>query len=476
MDGFFFLKQNSDVAIYGAGALGRQIYERICGNYNVVALLDQKAENLPTFKVPVWKPDISLSKNLGKNVTIIVCVHNGAWHNEIADELYMLGFDRILFLPFFEKFDSQRAFMMKSAYNMWLEEEYEKISCYPIPLYPSMKRKEQPWIRSGEKYVVAYVSAELLYSHHKPFEYEKCKVEKKFEKYLSVPMILLEPYVELFNYLDNGMGDFELYFDFVKESTQGTGRIEKEKLLKDRVTLYKMLECELLQGKSCMEQSPVDVEWNEKGYFNIIDGHHRTVFYFTKKMYKIPVRMRSCDFVKWQSSMASINENIKIGENGCIEKLLLFQRYLGLRNWEKLSFAEIGGYNGYFSYNFYLMGVKNVMLADSRNLYKEDISETYKVPQKTAEIFRVIDIRELKKESEIFNVVCICNAFNVDELDDIVSFLDNNVSDIILWESKHNASLERNYVIANTKFKKYHKLGLDCLSGEEKEIGVFLAE
>ena len=101
MEDIFYLKNNVDVVIYGAGELGRNIYEKISHKYNVVAMVDRNSRNLSGFKVPILQPDENSLKNVSRKTVVIVCVHNGAWHNEIAKKMAQIGFEQILFLPFF---------------------------------------------------------------------------------------------------------------------------------------------------------------------------------------------------------------------------------------------------------------------------------------------------------------------------------------------------------------------------------------
>ena len=48
-------------------------------------------------------------------------------------------------------------------------------------------------------------------------------------------------------------------------------------------------------------ESSAYVRWNEKGYFNIIDGHHRASYLAYKGYQLIPVRMDKGDFLKWEN-------------------------------------------------------------------------------------------------------------------------------------------------------------------------------
>ncbi|MFR2694497.1 MAG: hypothetical protein ACLTBV_31760 [Enterocloster bolteae] len=72
-----------------------------------------------------------------------------------------------------------------------------------------------------------------------------------------------------------------------------------ELLIEKRFREFEIMQHELNCGMDFFINHPAKAKWNSKGYFNLIDGHHRTTFLYYSGITKIPVQITRGDYESW---------------------------------------------------------------------------------------------------------------------------------------------------------------------------------
>ncbi len=299
----FSLKKDSKVFIYGAGALGRRIRSYIGDYYHFEGYIDQKKDSINLAGCGDLVYGLEDLNILSKDICVIVCVHNGLWHRNICDELYNRGVDNILFLAVGDTFDYSQSQQMNEKYSIFMSQTFD-IS--DIPKYGSMCKQKNvddyPILYQSGDFVTLLYPIELLYSDNANLEeaHNFRKITDQHRKYVDKPMTSHAPYLDLFRYMMFG-GDYPAAFIELYRNMNNSTHMTDEEFLDSKWKIYNLLEKEYLKGWGYLKYSPIYASWNENGYANIRDGHHRAAFYYLKGMRRIPVRLSKEDYVKFQS-------------------------------------------------------------------------------------------------------------------------------------------------------------------------------
>lgn len=299
----FSLKKGSRILIYGAGALGKRIRSLIGDYYDFLGYVDQNKEIISFNGSDNLVYGLNDLNTLSKDVSVIICVHNGLWHQDICEDLYNRGFDNILFLAVGDIFDFSQSQRMNEKYNAFMS---QVLNIEDIPKYGSMNRRkyvnDYPVLYQSGDYVTLLYPIELLYSDNaNPDEaHNYHKITDCHRKYLDKPMTAYAPYLDLFKYMMFG-GDYPTEFIELFRDINNSTHMTEEDFLDSKWAIYNLLEKEYLKGWEYLRYSPIYASWNENGYANIRDGHHRAAFYYLKGMRKVPVRLSKEDYLKFQN-------------------------------------------------------------------------------------------------------------------------------------------------------------------------------
>lgn len=491
--GEFSLDKGKSVLIYGAGALGREIYNKIRDVYCVQCFIDRRTDVGKEMAIPVR--DLEHISEYG-NCVVVVCVHDGNWHYEIAENLYKHGFEQILFLALSDAYKKREALLMNKMYNLFIEGQFDCL--VGIPCYSEMKRNafEENIIRKNDEFVTAYCNKEMLYSYNKVDEHQKGKVSTEIISYMNLPIMVYKPYIELFRFFMYGEGDCELYIRNMRQLNNSFVMTEEE-FLKSQYSVYQLLEREYEKGLDAFQYAPIDVKWNARGYFNVIDGHHRCAFYCLKGMQSIPVRMTREDYDIWVNESCLKKLKKILLRDGFIpsvrinhpmlqtykchyieyEKTVLdvMQEWLYDERYIFNSVLELSNYQGYYSRNIFRMNESGeigvVAAAKEEMQFIQAVNQLQYIPEGSIMIMETL--RECMKGKKVYELGIVCNRYEVSELEEVLKYLNDIISDMIFWQSKTDAEAEKNYIMENSKFCNYKRIGSKCLEGRLYEIGVF---
>ena len=409
-----------DYILYGAGELGRNTFlklneKKVC----VIAFLDKK-ESGTVMGVPVLPldtTDLTLEKK--KEVVVVICLSDGMLHREVAETVYLYGFEKILFLPMEYQISSVEKKILTNRYNRVLagEDVYEEIENYTI--YRKLRWKDGAVIRNEEKCIVAWVGQEILFSE----DVERWTGDlSKINIVNDGVDVNLNTYCwihELYDFFDGKRNECNNYLR-IYGLQQGEQNATKK--IRDKERLYLSLKREIGMGSDFFIEAAPEVMWNEKGYFNLVGGHHRTVFQQHRGNVSYPVRIKNEDYQIWENKdkLAKIIEFIKQNhiyktyvpiphpyfanfayqrEAGNPSVLSSILQYLGPRRLDNEQILDVSQYEGYFA------RVTKRMCAQDVKIYNEDaiMSEFIKM---VCDLLYIKDIEVLNNDDKHLKTIC----------------------------------------------------------------------
>lgn len=489
----FSLDKGESILIYGVGVLGREVYQKVKDFYQVLCFIDRRGNAGVGTVIPVR--DLEHVSEY-KECAVVVCVHDGNWHCEIAENLYEHGFNKILFLAFSDVYEKDKALLMKKFYNLFMEGQIECLT--EIPCYSEMKRNifNENVIRKNERFVTAYCNKEMLYSYNKIDEHQKGKMSEEIIAYLDVPITAHKPYIELFRFFMYGDGDCEIYLRNMRQLNNSFDMTEEE-FLKSQYSIYQLLEREYEKGYDAFQYAPIDVKWNKRGYFNVIDGHHRCAFYCLKGLQNMPVRMTREDYDIWVNKDRLEELKSILLENGLIpaikinhpmlqdyqcryteyEKTILdlMQEWLYSEKHIFHSALELSSYQGFYSRNIYRMHkadeIDVIAAAKEEMQYIQAMNRLQYIADDSITVIESLE--ECLKKKKVYELGIVCNKYEINELEEVLKYLNDIIVERIFWQSRVDAEAEKKYITEHSKFRYYRRLGSKCLEGKLYEIGVF---
>lgn len=297
------LSKRRKVIIYGAGKRGRIIANLLNKRgYTISCFIDENASNIEFIdNIPViFLGNLYSVKKYDKSL-FIIALQNALQHEEIAKKLYAMGCKYILFLPFSKIYNIDEVTSIRHIYNEMLNGNMKKN--IKIASYIDLLNKQIDENKSDDCLITYYVDINYLFScdsientfpENDVFGENRVKLNKK---YSDKPIFLYEPYLNLFEYLDKGS---ELNNEYIQMQLFGDDfsciEMKKMKILRDRYKLFRIYEEAWNLNMNFFYESAPYVTWNDRGYFNICDGHHRATYLIYKGLRSIPVCMKRKDY------------------------------------------------------------------------------------------------------------------------------------------------------------------------------------
>lgn len=285
----FDIEETSEIYFYGYSQfdLVRDKYSTMLSEgYKAKGFIDKKAHEIRE-AVPCWLMEEFICANReNANIVIIFLLQNALQHEEIARIFVAEGYKKILFIP--ADMGSEERRKMYGIYNTFLEGEYSKLCNIPDGDEILKERHTcRELARTGEKWLTYFVPSELLFSYDGG------------QLYGDENIRFCLPYRELYEYLSGKCETCSCYMEFM-------GKQDNAEFLIDRRKLFLSFERERNLGMGYFVETAAFVNWNDRGYFNIIDGHHRAAYLAYKGYDQIPVRMKKKDFLKWKNEEEAV--------------------------------------------------------------------------------------------------------------------------------------------------------------------------
>lgn len=504
------------ILIWGVGKLASQYMKFECfSGYEIIGFVDSYAEEKSFKGYPIYRPNeivlmnydyliISVEKD---NAAILkTCISEG------------IALDKTMCLHSREQLKGDGAPCTEQILDI-----EDAASIFPA-LYKNRKEsqmcqeyysnklprelKDEACIQTlGENHVIAWIPIELLFSERTEetildfYTEDWIRQNKEWE---NIPIISFAPYKSLFYFFMQGDDYPELYCRWYQNLFASRGLqsgYTDEELIEKRFQEFKFMQQKLNSGMNFFIANPATAKWNRKGYFNLIDGHHRVSFLYYSGLTRIPVQITKEAYETWcnrKKADIALEHIIRqhrtefyqpilnpyfVSLNPYRENYAKSRLHHLLEMFNGKCFAgkkviDIGANLGYMGQAFCRMGAKVTLLEPDRAHYElmEKVNELLYVK---CEI--VTEKFEEYVTDKKFDIAVLLTVFyhffsNVAVRDKFAQRLNKNVSQMIIWESGDMPEEEKNYIIGNTKFSRYKKICCTYATGKFRELGVFMTE
>lgn len=305
---YFDLTINSKIWIYGGGKIGHNAFENLtkCG-YRVQGFIDKRADQIiAENNVNCLTLEEFSKEPLVSEYIVFVCVWNGTQQETIANMLFNIGCDKLVYLPMVRANSLDEIHTRRRAYNDFLMCNYDAlhdIPCYCGTCCENIYTDEFPIITVSNHYVCFWHPVSELHTMCMDDFYSITNIvpgtsssyEKFFMRYADIPLSHMTPYKNLYRRLSGDkFADLDDYFLL----TKGDIEFDRNAFLADRKNLHEIFQFAYEYDMSFFSDSAAKCRWNEKGYFNVIDGLHSIFFLISKGKDNVPICV---DIHNWEA-------------------------------------------------------------------------------------------------------------------------------------------------------------------------------
>lgn len=491
MEGHFCISAKEKIAVYGGGERGVALKKDLVKiGYEVICYLD-KNRNLKR-DLPVYSID---ECDLDLSTIIIISLSNGSVHKSIADELLSKGYNKIIFIPidFFSKLNITKD-MFKIYEKIVFGDSLEGIK---IPkydnFYKNMFEYEHSIIEKYDEYFKVWVDFQSIYSLDiKKWEDDKDKVFLE-ELYQNKNIGLLHNIISMMEVFEGKKTKNR--GTYLKSISKNINIESLDQWMNEREKLYQTYNRELNFGMEFFENSAPLSKWNKKGYFNLLDGHHRVSFLYLKGFRFIPLKISKKDFNIWlnDNTLKCVlnyiqTEKFKIKapishpsfnllksecEDFCIRSIRAIFDELRGEDFKSARVLDISGYEGFFGRNIEKMTKEPAICVDDKIDFVKKINKL--LYNDNMIIYKFEELKEISKyEFDIIIMMDIFNKLNEDKKDYIFKILKkkNNQKMFCSFELKC-VETEKNIIFLKSNFSRYKKIFTSISNNIEYEFGFF---
>ena len=504
INNYFSLNKNTPIIIYGMAKTGVELYKNlVIAGFNIIGFIDKKCNESTNGENVFFFKNITEAMQIVDDFTIIISIRNSIEQNNIAENLYKNGCDKIIFLPTIINGNNKNIDLMRKVYRnidkgIFIEYHNE------IPYYFSIINScglDDFYFNSRDGYCTVLLPISLLYMESIDYYQKLIDVYgiDCIPEYYEKNIVANKPLIELFKFLENGNGDIDFYNMKVNKkenSIHKNSTTINQMWINDRKKCFMLLSDGLQNNESFFWKSAIPVEWNKKGYFNLTDGKHRGVFLYLKGFNLIPVEMKVSDYEIWMNrKMAkkcidyAKNNNINkftypiehpyfYKYDSCYDKfgktiLSTIQEFFGNSDIEGLSFLDINSKNGYFARNFSRYGCNVTAIEEDKINYDfiillNSLFSQYKIKMYNNSFVNL----NLEKK---FDIVIGINVFSNIKYNfkKVINKIDKITNNVLIWETSFEIEKEKSWILNNTGFKFYSTLRKTFSNNQIHELVIF---
>lgn len=500
--------KSTPIYLYGYNINSELAYTRMKQeDYNIVGIIDKNAENLK------GKTNVSaiMSVESCKNFVefdisvLIICLRDVNKHDLLARRLYELGWKYLVFLPMSNYFGGCGASYLRMAYNCFYSGQYDDILWVPHfkeCLNTIFSLEDCIWHQT-ENMVIAWCHVSLLYGP----DYEETlncanrfQGKKVWPEY-NLPLVAQRTFLGLMEFFEHTGNECEYYIES-KLSCRGENEklISKTELLQDRWRGFQKYAFEFQRSRDFFASSALIVRWNKRGYFNVIDGNHRSAFLIQHGFSYLPIKLTRQEYNDWinEPALNLIKKNFldtqemetvtpiphpafyKIPSQREFESHTLYaelMNYLYNVNLSKTSTLEIGSYQGYFSRHMLRRGIESCVYITSKDTEREKAANWNKLLRLPENVMIIdseayLENQNCYKKFGITFLVGEISELNLD-YDVVLQIINKMTYGIIIWESEEKPEEEKKLILQETDFKYYHQIRKGFNGKAITEVGIF---
>lgn len=312
MNNYFCITKSNKIWLYGYTEIARQMYKIFLQHsYKVAGYLDKNMQLLTCNNIHL--PD----RVYNEDEIVIITLQSLNSQVEVAEYLYEKGCTNIVFAAAGTKYDLETAKKLRKAY----ETLYNGIipnESVKIPVYKALLKDasvQSCLIHDFGKRVVTWCPIELLYTPSENMinkemysKYKELGSQKSWEHDAPLMAVLNDPndISAIISFAIKHKGSPQQY---INRTTIMTGK----DMWKHELQSLELWEWEFSNGMDYFIDAAASCVWNEKGYFNIVDGCHRLTYLLLKEQTIVPINIEKKDYqtyINWESE-ASIGKKGK---------------------------------------------------------------------------------------------------------------------------------------------------------------------
>lgn len=481
----FDFNKDAEILIYGYGVIGKELHRKLVEQgYHVIGIIDKKAQQFAPVNDCVFIKPEELNEESAGHI-IVLTLQNILEHERVVKMLATKGAEKIVYLKRNGPETYQTCFRL---YNQLI---YSRtINDFDFPLTTvGFEPERRCYYKEEAESVILEIPAPLLFTGMESSPWQNVNITASKE-YNALYDVLLHGKYE-------SLKDFKTYCDILC----GSNRI-MEVYLHDRFLLCQMMQAEFMShGLSYFKNAPSTANWNsQKGYFNLIDGHHRASFLVSNHAHTLPIRISREDYVLWYNSAVAEKCRAYIKEQhientytpiyhpafcdidylaekgGGLTASALYQFFSG-KSVIDMNVLDVNSNLSYFAQIFTRMGAAHIVSAESR---KElfDLAKLLNQLHYTDTIEMNNENIEETDIKDFYDIVIIANDVFPDFYDEesknqLLQKVDALSSRYFIKRTKADIEKEKRYVLDNSSFKSYHRLNVEIIDGKLNEVGVY---
>lgn len=511
----FSINKKSILFIYGISDIGIKIYNKMLeAGFNVNGFLDKRGDEFSDIlignkKVPVYVINNKVISSLNKkNIIIIMAIRNPFVQNKVVELLNEKKYEKIIFLPVIIDKDNIWIDMMRKVYLSLESNVIKKSDLKNIPYSKLVKESSKfidySLISITREFCIVNVPIALIYMSKQSF-YEDLNNNNyrlnRRHNYCDKNIVALDMFYDMFNFFENGRGNIDLYLKKIQETCpdlflQKESDIKQQKWLDDRNSCFCLLSEAFNVENDFFIKSAIPAAWNEKGYFNLLDGHHRAAFLYFKGFNNIALKILKSDYDKWinnkvaKKCIAYMKKNnfkslstpihhpyfVKMrADREVYGKTILatLQEHIGLNDISELTFLDVNPSIGYFSQNISRYGAKVIALQEFQENYKFMCLLNLLSYQKN--VFTINQSLLDYNPKKVFDCTLSFGMFADDQNKnlEILKKINYITKNILIWETSAYIQDEIKFIRENSQFKYYKSLRKTFKNKQICELGIF---
>ena len=283
----YVLDKAETLVIYGGSWAGIDLANNLIrAGYNVEAILDQHPNRVSNSPVRVTTTTEYIS-TFGTEAFVCISIANVVSQNQVVRQLQKLGFRRVLYLPLYLRTSAARKMIM--VWNEFFSKGSVPEFTSPIPTEDSM------WKVSPDDFLISrFASGEVTVSVHQEFirTFDYANAIKNSPHFTG-------EYIKqniFSNHQFRNSSPLSVLLEYTKENSDW---------------LYDGLEehysAALFDPSEFYNTAMVPAIWNERGFFNILDGQHRIAWLLLHGFTGIPLQVKYEDWLSYFNPVATQN-------------------------------------------------------------------------------------------------------------------------------------------------------------------------
>lgn len=476
----FCLEKSQCIGIYGYNKRGKYIKEFLEGKgKKKIFFIDQNAKNI--LQENVYPIENLRGINQKENIVIIISLQNAVAHKDVSEEINKIGIEKIIFLPVGEKYSEKETMTLRKYYNELISgiaDTGAELPLYSQTISKIKIKNANGIISQNMNFTVFWMNIHNLYIT----DDKECFVDAD-ESYLGKPVILADYYQAFFRFLKDAENN-ELVEKYMR--IQGYKKLDgsyDDKILAGRHELWSLYREEINVGMEFFCSSPVRVQPNDRGGFDVLDGLHRTTFLYMKDLKYIPVILKTEVFQEWYTE-SNLDRLKKYMEKNAIHKLRTpiehpafyhfpcerekqepsvlsaIQKYIGKLDSEMWDVIDISDYNSYFAR---MMSKRKRKPGSGHICAVETDEKMFTLAKYINEVLHIKDVEIilqkdiLKLPERKYKVVFALERWSGKNFSrEVIEFIDRITEETLFWENTSSAVDEEiTRILRYTSFKEY---------------------